>query len=114
MRYRLPRLGRLGANSTALDRQENGLTEPETAVSVDVLKLLPAGPQEHYRGRACLRKSDQKALSKSRKCLRVREGEYARLLQRLYATGIQKLVLEEPKEINKLLASRKAEVKRSD
>lgn len=84
----------LDANSKRI-----GIRNAVTTENVDILELPPCRLRELYSSKACLKKPRQETQRKTRKCLLVREGEYAQLGQKLYDTEIVEVVQEEPKKI---------------
>lgn len=53
------------------------IPEPGPVTSLDMQKVLPSRLRDFHSEKACLGEPDQEALSEARKCVLVREGEYA-------------------------------------
>lgn len=80
--------------------------------SIDMCELLKGGPCKLNNGDVCLKKPDREALKKTRECLLVERGQYAKLIQRLRNARITEPVCEKQTKINGLFGvpnSRKSE-----
>lgn len=110
----LPLFGRLKALFNCTQFGNNiDLPELGSAAGVYMLNLLPARLRELYSVKTYPRELNQEVVIKAGKCLPVREGEYAQLIQKRHAWQIVELVIKKSKEINRLFSVPKDEGKKT-
>lgn len=91
-----------------------GFAEPGTVASAHMLKLLPGRLRGLYSEKGCLKEPEQEVFIKVRKCLLVKEGKYAQLIQSCLTQELSSLFAKSGKKSKGYLASRKTDAKSND
>ena len=78
------------------------------AATVDMISKLPVAMRDRYAtGKGLLRTPTNEELRSVKRCMMVKDGQYAKLIKKLVGVGVVELVLEKPVAINGLFGVEK-------
>ena len=78
------------------------------AATVDMISKLPIAMRDRYAtGEGLLRTPSKEELKNVKRCMMVKDGQYAKLIKKLVGVGVVELVLEKPVAINGLFGVEK-------